>query len=224
MSLTSGRGPLSKNPAGRFVPPIAAGTVYVEPFRRRVRGVTAGRTLVDSEHVLLVHRAGDPPAYAFPVGDVVGVTCDPEPAAPGHVSVAWDALEEWYEEEERVHLHARNPYHRVDCLKSNRRLQVAVGGEILVDTTDTVAVYETALEPRLYVRPEHVRPGVLVESATTTYCPYKGRATYWTAEVDGSRVTDVAWSHEEPHPEAERVRGHLSFDTARATVVADFPD
>lgn len=224
MSLTSGRGPLSAHPAGRFVPPVAPGTVYVEPFRRRVRGVTAGRTLVDSERVLLVHRAGGPPAYAFPESDVAEVACEPEPAAPGHVRVAWGALEEWFEEEEQVHLHASNPYHRVDCLRANRRLRVEVGGEVLVDTTDTVAVYETALEPRLYVRREHVRPGVLIESATTTYCPYKGEATYWTAEVAGSAVVDVAWSYEEPHPEAEKLRGHLSFDADRATVVAAFPE
>lgn len=223
MSLTSGRGPLSKDPAGRFVPPIADGTVYVEPFRRRVRGVAGGRTLVDSERVLLVHRAGAPPAYAFPADDAAGVASEPEPAAPGHVRVAWEAVEEWFEEEEPVRLHARNPYHRVDCLKASRRLRVAVGDEVLVDTTDTVAVYETALEPRLYVAPQHVRPGVLVRSATTTYCPYKGTATYWTAELDGSTVEDVAWSYEEPFPEAERVRRHLSFDTDRVTVLASFP-
>ena len=224
MSLTSGRGPLSKNPAGRFVPPIASDSVYVEPFRRRVRGITGGRTVVDSERVLLIHRAGAPPAYAFPAADVAEVPSEAEPAAPGHVQVAWDAVEEWFEEEELVRLHARNPYHRVDCLRTNRRLRVEVGGGVLVDTTDTVAVYETALEPRLYVGPEHVRAGTLVKSATTTFCPYKGAATYWTAELDGSRVEDVAWSYDDPFPEAERVRGLLSFDADRVTVLASFPD
>ncbi len=223
MSLTSGRGPLSKDPAGRFVPPVAAGTVYVEPFRRRVRGVTGDRVLLDSERVLLVHRAGEPPAYAFPSDDAAGVPSEPEPAAPGHVRVAWDAVDGWFEEEEPVQLHARNPYHRVDCLKASRRLRVELGGQVLVDTTDTVAVFETALEPRLYVAPDHVRKGVLTKSDTTTYCPYKGTATYWTAEVDGTTVADVAWSFEDPLPEAERVRGHLSFDADRVTVLAPFP-
>jgi uncharacterized protein (DUF427 family) len=223
VSLTSGRGPLSKDPAGWFVPPVAAGTFYVEPFRRRVRGVTGDRVLVDSERVLLVHRAGEPPAYAFPSDDAAGVPSEPEPAAPGHVRVAWDAVDGWFEEEERVRLHPRNPYHRVDCLKTNRRLRVEVEGGVLVDTTDTVAVFETALEPRLYVRPEHVAAGALVKSTTTTFCPYKGTATYWTAELDRSRVEDVAWSYEDPLPEAERVRGHLSFDADRVTVLASFP-
>lgn len=223
MSLTSGRGPLSADPAGTFVPPIPAGVVYVEPFRRRVRGVRGGRTVVDSERVLLVHRAGGPPAYAFPAGDVAGVDATLEPAAPGHVAVAWDAVEEWYEEEEQVFLHARNPYHRVDCLRSARRLRVEVGGEVLVDTTDTVAVYETALEPRLYVARRHVRPDVLVPSPTVTSCPYKGVASYWTAQVGDQRVADVAWSYEDPYPESSILRGLLSFDETRVTVRPAFP-
>jgi uncharacterized protein (DUF427 family) len=223
VSLTSGRGPLGADPAGRFVPPVPAGTVYVEPFRRRVRGVAGSRAVVDSERVLLVHRAGGPPAYAFPPGDVDGVATEPEPAAPGHVRVAWDAVDAWFEEEEQVHLHPSNPYHRVECLRSARRLRVAVAGVTLVDTTATIAVYETALEPRLYVLPEHVRPGVLVPSATTTCCPYKGRASHWSAVVGGERVDDVAWSYEDPLPAALPVRGHLSFDPARADVLAAFP-
>ena len=151
------------------------------------------------------------------------MTAEPEPAAPGHVRVAWDAVDAWFEEEEQMHLHPGNPYHRVECLRSARRLRVAAAGVTLVDTTDTVAVYETALEPRLYVRPEHVLPGLLVASATTTFCPYKGHATYWTAVAGGERVEDVAWSYEDPLPAALPVRGHLSFHATRADVLAAFP-
>lgn len=223
MSLTSGRGPLSADPAGRFVPPVPGGTVYVEPFRRRVRAVVGGRTVVDSERVLLVHRGGAPPVYAFPAGDVAGLPAAEEPAAPGHVTVPWEAADEWYEEEEPVLLHARNPYHRVDSLRSRRRLRVEAAGTVLVDTTDTVAVYETALEPRLYVDPRHVRTDLLEPSPTVTHCPYKGTATYWTAVVGDTRVADVAWSYEDPLPESWQLRGHLSFDGDRADVLAAFP-
>ena len=228
MSLTSGRGPLSANPAGRFVPPIPDGVVYVEPFRRRVRGVVGGRTVVDSDGVLLVHRAGEPPAYAFPAHEVTGVRGvpgvpgTPEPAAPGYLRVGWEDVEAWYEEEEHVLLHARNPYHRVDCLKSSRRLRVEAGGTVLVDTTDTVAVYETALEPRLYVHPDHVRTDLLGRSTTTTHCPYKGGATYWSVEA-GTRLDDVAWSYEDPLPESWMLRGYLSFDEGRVSVLPAFP-
>lgn len=223
MSLTSGRGPLSTRPAGRFSAPLPAGVVYVEPFRRRVRGVDGGRTVIDSERVLLVHRAGHPPSYAIPAGDVHGPPSAPEPEAPGYVSVPWDAVEAWYEEDERVHLHPRNPYHRVDSLRTHRRLRVEVAGVELVDSTQTVAVYETALEPRLYVDREGVRMDLLEKSSSQTYCPYKGTATYWTAVCGDVRVEDVAWTYEDPMPESSAIARLLSFDESRATVRHDLP-
>ena len=223
MSLTTGRGPLSPHRAGWFSAPVPDGVVYVEPFRRRVRGVTGERTVVDSERALLVHRPGHPPAFAFPPADVDGVAAEPEPDAPGHVRVPWDAVEEWYEEDERVFLHPRNPYHRVDCVRTSRRLRVEVAGAVLVEATGTVGVYETALEPKLYVRRDQVRLDLLAASPTTSYCPYKGTASYWSAVVGDTTVTDVAWSYEHPLPESLPLAGLLSFDPARTTVVHDLP-
>jgi uncharacterized protein (DUF427 family) len=229
VSLTTGRGPLAPNPAGRFSRPIPAGVVYVEPFPRRVRGVVDGRTVIDSEAVLLVHRPAQPPTYAFPEADVDadvdldGVATEPEPEAPGHVRVAWTAIDTWFEEDEEAFGHPRNPYHRVDCVRTSRRLRVAVGGTELVDTTTTTGVYETSLAPKLYVERSAVRMDLLVPSGTQTYCPYKGTASYWSAVVDGATHADVAWSYDDPLPESLPLRELLSFDPARATVVADLP-
>jgi uncharacterized protein (DUF427 family) len=197
--------------------------VYVEPFPRRVRAVVADETVIDCEAVLLVHRAGGPPVYAFPDHEVVGVAVVPEPAAPGYVTVAWDAADAWFEEEEETFLHARNPYHRVDYLRTTRRLRVEVGDAVLVDTTSTTGAYETALAPRLYVARDLVRTDLLVASATTSFCPYKGTASYWHAVVDGVTVTDVAWSYDDPFPESEAIRGMLSFYEDRARVTHDLP-
>ena len=223
MSLTSGRGPLSTNPAGRFTAPVPPGLGYVEPFPRRVRGVLRGRTVVDSEHVLLVHRPGGAPSWAFPAAAVAGVDAVADPDAPGHVQVAWDAVEEWYEEEERVVMHPRNPYHRVECVRTSRRLHVEVSGTVLVDTTDTLGVYETALEPRLYVDRAHVRDELLVPSETATFCRYKGHASFWHAQIGGTRVEDVAWSYDGPYAESAALAGMLCFDPSRATVTTDLP-
>lgn len=223
MSLTSGRGPLSRNPAGWFDPPLPPGTVYVEPSQRRVRGIVGDRTVVDSERALLVHRAGVPPGYAFPPDDVGDVKREPEPSAPGYVAVPWDAVDAWFEEEEPTLLHASNPYHRVQHLRTKRRLRVEVAGVVLADTTHTLGVYETALAPKLYVHPDLVRTDLLERSATTTYCPYKGTATYCNARIDGVVVEDVAWSYEDPLPESLPLRGLLSFDPARAEVTTDLP-
>jgi uncharacterized protein (DUF427 family) len=223
VSLTTGRGPLSARPAGRFTSPLPADIAYIEPFRRRVRATKDGQTVVDSEGVLLVHRQGQPPTYAIPEGDVHGIPTTPVPDAPGYLRVDWEAVDAWFEEDEHVFGHPRNPYHRVDCLRSGRRLRVELSGLSLVDTADTFVVCETALDPRLYVHPRHVLMDVLVRSSTTTYCPYKGTASYWTAHIAGEVFDDVAWSYDTPLPESAPLAGFLSFDDSRVTLQHDLP-
>ena len=223
MSLSTGRGPLSTRPAGRFSAAVPSGLAYLEPHRRRVRAIKDGRTVIDTERALLVHRQGRPPEYAFVAADVDGLPTLAEPDAEGYVRVNWDEADRWYEEDEQVLGHPRNPYHRVDCLRGRRRLQVEAAGELLVDTTDTLVVYETALEPRLYVAPAYVRTDLLVESATVTYCPYKGTATYWSARIGDVVLHDVAWSYEHALPESVPLQHHLSFDDTRVRVVCDLP-
>jgi uncharacterized protein (DUF427 family) len=240
MSLTTGRGPLSAQPAGRFSVPMPEGVSYIEPFRRRVRAMKNGRTVIDSEQVLLVHRPGRPPVYAFPSDDVDGgnragrgngdgdgdgdgLEAVPEPDTPGYVTVPWDGVDSWFEEGEEVFGHPRNPYHRVDCLRSERTLHVEAEGVTLVDCASTLAVYETALEPRLYVDPSFVRMDLLHPSETHTYCPYKGTTTYWTAQTGSGTLTDIAWSYEDPLPESLPLKEFLSFDETRVTVLNDIP-
>ncbi|HEX6394806.1 MAG TPA: DUF427 domain-containing protein [Acidimicrobiales bacterium] len=224
MTLTGARGPLGPKPSGRFVPPVNQPTAYVEPFRRRVRGLVGERPVVDSESVLLVHRPGQAPAFAFPAPDVSVVNSRPLPEVEGYVTVPWDAVEAWYEEEERIEMHPRNPYHRVDCVRTTRRLRVEVHGEVLVDTNETMGVYETSLEPRLYVRKDQVLGNFLFSNPTTeTYCPYKGFASYWNAVIGGVVIEDAAWSYEDPLPESTAIRGMLCFDENRVSVSHDLP-
>jgi uncharacterized protein (DUF427 family) len=196
---------------------------YVEPFPRRVRATIDGTTVVDCDRVLLIHRQGAPPTYAFPAEDAARVPHLVEPAAPGYVTVAWDAVGSWYEEEEQVFMHPRNPYHRVDCVRTTRRLLVEVGGTVLVDTTDTMGVYETALGPRLYVSPDHLPRGPLTKSSTTTYCPYKGTASYWSVTLGDEVLADIAWSYDDPLPECRVIQQMLSFDETKVSVTAELP-
>ena len=223
MTLAAGRGPLSPDPAGRFSPPVPAGSVLVEPHPRRVTAVLDGRTVLDTEAVLLVHRAGHPLSYVFPEEEVARLPHEPEPEAPGWAHVPWDAVDTWFEEGRRLVSYPPNPYHRVDCRPTQRRLRVEVAGTELVDTTDTIILFETALEPKLYAPKDTVRTDLLRPSPTTSYCNYKGECSWWTAEVGDEVIEDVAWSYEDPLPESEPIRGWLSFDPARADVHAELP-
>jgi uncharacterized protein (DUF427 family) len=148
---------------------------------------------------------------------------EPVPEAPGYVLVPWDAVDSWFEEGRKLVHYPPNPYHRVDCRPTDRRLRVVAAGTVLVDTTDTVIVFETSLQPRLYVNPTHVRTDLLRRTDTTSYCNYKGYATYWSAAVDDVTVDDVAWSYSDTPPETLPIKGFLSFDETRADVVAQLP-
>ena len=223
MTLVGGRGPLSSDPAGRFSPPVPDGVVFVEPHPRRVQAIKDDRVVIDTERALMVHRRGRPLSYVFPVDEVGGLPTESEPEAPGFVRVPWDAVDTWLEEGRELVHYPPNPYHRVDCRPTRRRLRVSVGGIVLVDTDDTVILFETALEPRLYVDPAYVRTDLLRRSQTSSYCNYKGFATYWSVAHDDRHVDDIAWSYEDPPPESLPVKGFLSFDAARVDVDAELP-
>ncbi len=223
MSLVAGRGPLGPDRAGWFSPPVCEPMVYVEPHPRRVQAFRDGQPVIDTERALLVHRAGKPLGYAFPADEIDGLPTTSEPAAPGYVRVPWDAVDSWVEEGRELVHYPPNPYHRVDCRPTRRRLRVTVAGTTLVDTDDTVIVFETALAPRLYVAPEHVRTDLLRATSTSTYCNYKGFATYWAAVIGETMIADVAWSYPEPLPETLPIKGFFSFDAERADVAAELP-
>jgi uncharacterized protein (DUF427 family) len=232
MSLSTPRGPLGgADRAGWFsvnlsaIETARAGDIaYVEPHPRRIVAVVAGEIVIDTERALLVHRPNHRLAYAFLRQDVGDLPCEPEPEAHGFVQVPWDAVDEWYEEGRRLVHYPPNPYHRVDCHATTRRLRVVLGGVVLVDTDDTTIVFETTLEPRLYVNPQHVRTDLLRRTNTTTWCNYKGVATYWAAFAGEIVVDDIAWSYDAPLAESAGIAGYLSFDLGKADVSAELPE
>jgi uncharacterized protein (DUF427 family) len=223
MSLVAGRGPLGADPAGWFSSPLPADVVFVEPHARRIRGMLNGAAVIDTENALMVHRRGHALHYAFPIDEVSGLSHDAVPEAPGYVHVPWNAVDAWFEEGRKLVHYPPNPYHRVDCRPTIRSLRVMVGGITLVDTSDTIIVFETAIEPRLYADRSQVRTDLLRQSGSTSYCNYKGYATYWSVVTGDTVHEDVAWSYEDTPPETLPIRGYLSFDETRAEIIAELP-
>ena len=223
MTLSHGRGPLSAQPAGRFSSPLPDDLVYVEPHPRRVIGTRGGEVVIDTEDVVLVHRRNQPLSYAFGIDAVKDLPHESEPVAEGYARVPWDAMDEWFEEGRKLVSYPPNPYHRVDCRPTQRRLRVSVGGELLVDTDDTLILFETGLDPKLYVAGHHVRTDLLEPSDTVTYCNYKGYTRYWSYVNGTTRIDDVAWTYDEPLPESQLIKHLFSFEPSRVTVEAELP-
>jgi len=215
----------------------------IEPTRRRIR-VRLGNTLVaDSEQALLLIQFGGKdflPTYYLPLSDVRpdvlvdedagrwsvaagglradGAAWDNDefPELKGHVTFSWKLLD-WYEEDEQVFEHARSPYHRVDTLRSSRRVEVFVGGDRVANSLRPLLLFETSLPVRYYLPPGDVRTELFTASDTVTRCPWKGVARY----LSHPDVPDVAWSYPDPIPENPKIRDLICFYNERVDLVID---
>jgi len=143
------------------------------------------------------------------------------PDLSGLVSFVWDAMDHWFEEEDEVFVHPKDPYSRLEILESSRQVEISVDGVDLARSSRPRIVYEGTLFPRYYLPPLDVRQDLLVPSSTTTACPYKGRAVYYgVRSTDGVR-SDLAWSYPAPTLEATRLAGYISFFQEHCDVVVD---
>ncbi|MGP3910592.1 DUF427 domain-containing protein [Nonomuraea sp. NBC_00507] len=135
----------------------------------------------------------------------------------GHVRFEWDAMDAWFEEDEQVYFHPRDPYTRVDILPSSRHVRVEVDGVTVADSRGARILFETGLPARYYLPKTDVRLDLLEHTDTVTHCPYKGTAEYWS--VNGAK--DLAWSYRTPLPESERVAGLIAFYNEKLDIYVD---
>ncbi|SES67516.1 DUF427 domain-containing protein [Nonomuraea wenchangensis] len=135
----------------------------------------------------------------------------------GHVRFEWDAMDAWFEEDEEVYVHPRDPYTRVDILPTSRHVRVEVDGVTVADSRGARVLFETGLPARYYLPKTDVRLNLLERTDTVTHCPYKGTAEYWS--VNGQE--DLAWSYRTPLPESERIAGLVAFYNEKLDIYVD---
>jgi uncharacterized protein (DUF427 family) len=148
---------------------------------------------------------------------------DPPPACAAikdHFAFEWDAMDAWYEEDEEIFVHARDPYKRVDAIRSARHVQIFVAGEAIADTRRPTLVFETNHPVRYYIPREDIRPDRLIASDTASRCPYKGIASYWSVKAGDEILTDLAWSYRDPIAECPKIKGLVCFFQEREAVIA----
>ena len=111
----------------------------------------------------------------------------------------------------RESLYHKFPDYRVDLDPSTTRVRVTFGGEVVADSDRTLVVRETKHEPVVYFPREDVRFDLLEPTSHTTFCPFKGEASYWTLRV-GDRVEEnVIWSYDNPFDEVAGLKDYVSF-------------
>jgi uncharacterized protein (DUF427 family) len=182
-----------------------------------------------TDHTTHCPFKGEASYWSVKVGDRVAenaVWGYPEPIASAppladYLAFYWRMMDHWYEEDEEVFVHPRDPYHRVDVLESSRHVKVRVNGEVVAETDHPKVLFETGLPPRYYIPPEDVRKEALVPSDKQTQCPYKGVAAYYSVEAGGEQVEDLIWYYSEPIPEAAKIKGHLAFFNEKVDLEVD---
>jgi uncharacterized protein (DUF427 family) len=185
--------------------------------------------LEPSDRHTVCPKKGEASYYTIRVGEHVvdaGAWYYPEPieeAPPIKDLIAfyWQRMDHWLEEDEEVFGHPRDPYHRVDMIPTSRHIRISLDGELLAESHEAIALFESNLPPRWYLHREDV-VAELEPTETITRCPYKGIATYDSVRpASGDVATDLVWTYADPIAEALPIRGLLSFFNERVDVELD---
>ncbi|TCP45123.1 uncharacterized protein (DUF427 family) [Tamaricihabitans halophyticus] len=205
------------------------GRVRVEPTAKRIRAQSGGQTVVDTHRALLVWETPYYPVYYLPAADLRTELINPDAVTyPGgddrlreHVRLDWAAMDAWFEEDEEVFVHPRDPGVRIDVLASSRRVRIEADGVVVADSSAPRLLFETNLPVRYYLPKLDVRMELLEPSDTVTHCPYKGSARYWSLRIGDQLYPDLAWSYPTPVPESAKIAGLIAIPQERVQLYVD---
>lgn len=138
-----------------------------------------------------------------------------------HAAFYFDRMDSWFEEDEEIFVHPRDPYSRIDILSSSRHVRISLEGQDLAETDRVMLLFETSLPTRYYFSKEDVRMDLLEVSGHVTECPYKGRPVHYSAPNLGDSGKHIAWGYEDPGPDAEKVKGLIGFYNERVDIEID---
>lgn len=201
--------------------------VRMEQSPKRVRVRLESRYVADT-FPLLVWEKSSYPTYFFPrealdaaaLGEGRSYT-HPDAALSGHVALRWGAFDHWFEEDEEVFVHARDPYKRIEILRSTRHVIVELDGVTLADSHRPTMLFETTLPSRHYLPMTDVGMDLLEPSSMRTQCPYKGEAHYWNVRLGDTIHRDLVWSYATPVRESAPIAGLLCFYDEKLDITVD---
>ncbi|KAG2362723.1 DUF427-domain-containing protein [Suillus spraguei] len=140
----------------------------------------------------------------------------------GLFKIKFSAADAWFEEDERVYIHPKDPYKRVDVLQSSRHVRVALNGVELATTNRPRLLFETGLRVRTYMPITDAHVELLMPSDTVTECPYKGVANYFNVQLPNGEVhKDIVWYYRTPQPECGQMAGYVAFYDEKVDVWVD---
>jgi uncharacterized protein (DUF427 family) len=145
----------------------------------------------------------------------------PRPGAQQPRRPALGAFDHWFEEDEEVFVHARDPYKRIEILRSTRHVVVEVDGVVVADSHRPTMLFESTSPSRHYLPIIDVRMDLIEPSSTRTQCPYKGEAHYWNVRLGDTIHRDLVWSYATPVRESAPIAGLLCFYDEKLDITID---
>jgi uncharacterized protein (DUF427 family) len=168
---------------------------------------------------------GEATQYTVKAGDSAGAAYSFHdsnmPELSDHYVMVWNTMDHWFEEDEEVFVHARDPYTRIDILPSSRRVRIEVDGVTVADTTEGRFLFESGLPARYYLPKSDVRLDLLTPTDKVTACPYKGTARYWSVTTGDTVHPDLVWGYDDPLPESQRITGMVCFYNEKVDIFLD---
>jgi len=143
------------------------------------------------------------------------------PECADHYVFVWRTMDHWFEEDEEVFVHARDPHTRIDILPSSRRVRVEIDGVTVAESTNATFLFETGLPTRYYFPKTTVHMDLLTPTDRTTACPYKGTARYWSVTVNGTSHENIVWGYDSPLPESQKIAGLVSLYNEKTDIYVD---
>jgi uncharacterized protein (DUF427 family) len=113
------------------------------------------------------------------------------------------------------------PDHPITIEKTGQRVLARVGAHVVADTTRALTLQEANYPPVQYIPLDDVDQTLLAESDTSTYCPYKGDASYYSITLPGGPLADAVWSYREPYDSVAPIANHVAFYTDRVEIVTE---
>jgi uncharacterized protein (DUF427 family) len=108
--------------------------------------------------------------------------------------------------------------HPITITPTGTRVVVRVNGEIVADTSEALQLQESSYPAVQYIPFEDVEQDRLTRTDTSTYCPYKGDAGYYSVSTAAGTVEDVIWTYDQPYPAVAQIVGHVAFYPDKADI------
>jgi len=115
------------------------------------------------------------------------------------------------------------PDHPITIVHHPKRIVVKLGGRTIADTRDALRLAEAAYPAVFYIPRKDVDMSALTRTDRSTYCPYKGDASYFSIPAGGARTDNAVWSYEAPYPSVAKIKDHLAFYSDRVDSIEELP-